>query len=71
MESRLQNSHTPLFDPNALDEKFEIVFEYDDNGHLKRIKKIRHYEFHPANHFVFAIVIIIFFIYIFKNYGLH
>jgi hypothetical protein len=33
----------PYFDLNNLDEDHEIVFDYDENGNLRRIRKVNRY----------------------------
>jgi len=34
----------PMFDLNNLDDDQEIVMEYDSNGNLTRIRKVRRFE---------------------------
>lgn len=69
MENRFQNQQPPVFDPNTLDEKFEIVFDYDQNGNLRRIKKVRRHEIGPFFNFLLFVAIVVFLIIIIKNYG--
>jgi len=37
------NQQFPVIDPNNLDENYEIVFDYDSNGNLRRVRKERRY----------------------------
>jgi hypothetical protein len=69
MESRFQNPQPPMFDPNSLDENYEIVYDYDENGNLRRVRKVRRYEITPMAYFLIGLSIVIFFIIIQNNYG--
>lgn len=58
-----------MFDPNSLDENYEIVYDYDENGNLRRVRKVRRYEITPMAYFLIGLSIVIFFIIIQNNYG--
>jgi hypothetical protein len=56
-----------MFDPNSLDEKYEIVYDYDENGNLRRIRKVRRYGTILRACFLIGLSIVIFII--IYNYG--
>jgi hypothetical protein len=37
------NQQFPVIDPNNLDENYDIIFDYDSNGNLRRVRKERRY----------------------------
>lgn len=69
MEGHFQNPQPPMFDPNNLDENFEIVFDYDSNGNLRRVKKVRRHRLKPSDYFLIVLGVVIFLIIINYNYA--
>ena len=47
----------PYFDLNNLDEDHEIVFDYDENGNLRRIRKVNRYRGLAAS-IVFVLILL-------------
>ncbi len=43
MKSR-HNNPPPIFDLTGLDDDHEILMDYDSNGNLTRVRKVRRYE---------------------------